>query len=311
MSQYSAGRASVTNGSATVTAANEADWTSVTTTYRFGVSGDDKVYGIVAATPGTLTLETAYQGVTASTAEYSITRDFTANLFLPLIYGGDLNTRPLLRQLAETLDLVWGPGGGGGNGGGSSLAAYLLIGENDPSLENARQLLVELGLLLTDGGPSGSAILSLDFATVAEAQGGLDVPKIMSPFTTAQAIAAQAGGAGEGGAPVNAPYIVIGTAPASLTGERMLTVTASLTVTDNGANSTVVLSANLATQAEAELGVEATHLMTAQRSAQQLAAKGVLQGPIGHNIMELWAGTAAEYAALGTYSPTTLYAVTA
>lgn len=40
-------------------------------------------------------------------------------------------------------------------------------------------------------------------------------------------------------------------------------------------------------------------------------SKPQISGPAGHEITGLWRGTAAEYAALGTYDATTLYVVTA
>ena len=110
------GTCSVTNGSARVIAAANNDWSGISANCLFSVPGTGAVLYIVTATtaPGLsgsgfweLTLSANYAGTTGAGLGYQLTRDFTPNLHMPLVYFGDRDTGNLHNRALAILDELW------------------------------------------------------------------------------------------------------------------------------------------------------------------------------------------------------------
>lgn len=119
MAQYRAGRVTVTLNSETVTGL-DTDWVqAVDPGDVFLIRGDEVPYRVASVVSNTsLRLNAKYAGPTQTNATYSITRDFTPNLGLPIIRNGDVDAVPLFAEGLIQIDAKWGTAGGGGNGGG-------------------------------------------------------------------------------------------------------------------------------------------------------------------------------------------------
>lgn len=170
--------------------------------------------------------------------------------------------------------------GSGSSGGGDPGASYLTI-TNTGSLTNERRLLAGYGLNLQDGGPNDAAILSFAGSLSGSGIAGINISGSGTPiagnpysnlnFTGAGVSVTPAGNGvatinipGASGSPggageVSASYVVLGLT-SSLANERVLTAGAGITITDNGPNSTVVIST---TAAQSALGSAYTGYTTA------------------------------------------------
>src|SRR5690349_343700 len=124
MAQYRAGRVTVTNGSDTVLG-TDTDWLSnVDVGDIFLVRGDEVPYRVSAVVSNTeIRLSARYAAPTETNTFYSITRDFTEYLGLPIIRNGDVDAVPLFAEGFIQLDAKLRSGGIGGGGGGGSLAS--------------------------------------------------------------------------------------------------------------------------------------------------------------------------------------------
>lgn len=123
MAQYKEGRVTVTQNS-DVVAGTDTRWMSnADIGDLFLVRGDEIPYRIAAVTSDTsLRLNARYAAPTETNTFYSLTRDFTPNLGLPIIRNGDVDAVPLFAEGLITLDAKLGGGGGGGGGSSSSLS---------------------------------------------------------------------------------------------------------------------------------------------------------------------------------------------
>jgi len=93
MSQYLAGTATVTNGSATVTGTNTLWLANVTAGDSFTVAGDGVMYDVASVDSDTqITLSVNYAGVTASGVVYAIGTGFTVPDSFPEMSQGDIET---------------------------------------------------------------------------------------------------------------------------------------------------------------------------------------------------------------------------
>ena len=114
MSQIQSGTVSVTNGSSVVDGIG-VDWSEVTTDCVFSIADPAApIYFIsqvhAGDSPPTILLAAPYVGTSELSVSYGITKDYTPNKQLPLIYGGDVNTRALMRLLAIRADVDSGGG---------------------------------------------------------------------------------------------------------------------------------------------------------------------------------------------------------
>lgn len=123
MAQYKEGRVSVAFGSETVTGVDTAWTQEVDPGALFIVRGEQVPYRVAAVIDNTtLRLAAKYGGTTGTGKFYSITRDFTPNYDLPIIYNGDVDAVPLFAEGMIRLDTKL-PGGGGGTGTSGKLAS--------------------------------------------------------------------------------------------------------------------------------------------------------------------------------------------
>lgn len=122
MAQYRAGRVTVTTGS-DVVVGTDTDWLSnVASGDIFMVRGDEVPYRVAGVTRNNeLRLNARYAGPTETNTFYSITRDFTEFLNLPIIRNGDVDAVPLFAEALVILDAKLKNGGGGG--GATKLSA--------------------------------------------------------------------------------------------------------------------------------------------------------------------------------------------
>ena len=99
MSQYLAGTANVTNGSATVTGTNTLWLANVTAGDSFTVAGDGVMYYVASVDTDTqVTLSVAYAGATASGAVYAIGTSFTVPDSFPEMSQGDIETATIFTR---------------------------------------------------------------------------------------------------------------------------------------------------------------------------------------------------------------------
>ena len=99
MSQYLAGTATVTNGSATVTGTNTLWSAYVTAGDSFTVAGDGVMYDVASVDSDTqVTLSVAYAGVTASGVVYAIGTGFTVPDSFPEMSQGDIETATIFTR---------------------------------------------------------------------------------------------------------------------------------------------------------------------------------------------------------------------
>ena len=99
MSQYLAGTANVTNGSATVTGTNTLWLANVTASDSFTVAGDGVMYDVASVDSDTqITLSVAYAGVTASGVVYAIGTGFTVPDSFPEMSQGDIETATIFTR---------------------------------------------------------------------------------------------------------------------------------------------------------------------------------------------------------------------
>ena len=132
MAQYKEGRVTVTQNS-DVIAGTDTRWLSnADVGDLFLVRGDEIPYRIAAVVSDTsLRLNGRYAAPTETNTFYSITRDFTPNLGLPIIRNGDVDAVPLFAEGLITLDAKLGggiPGGGGSSGKLSTLTDVTVTG---------------------------------------------------------------------------------------------------------------------------------------------------------------------------------------
>lgn len=115
MSQYRIGRVAVTNDSDVVIGTDTAWLTNAATGDIFLPNGDEIPYRVAAVISDTeLRLNARYAGATRTDANYSLTRDFTPNLGLPIIRPGDVDAVPIFAEGFILLDVSAIGGGGGG-----------------------------------------------------------------------------------------------------------------------------------------------------------------------------------------------------
>ena len=118
MAQYKEGRVSVTFDSETVSGLDTAWVQSVDPGDLFLVRGEQVSYRVASVINNTsLRLTAKYGGPSATNVFYSITRDFTPNLNLPIIYNGDVDAVAIFAEALTLLDSKWAGGGGGGTPG--------------------------------------------------------------------------------------------------------------------------------------------------------------------------------------------------
>lgn len=155
---------------------------------------------------------------------------------------------------------------GGGGGSGDTDATYIVI-SNTSSLNAERQLEVGTGLILSDSGANSSVTISADdnvlatlsgslFSGPVQADGGLSgsLQNLVSGESYLVAgsnitITTESNGqvtisstaSGGGGGDTDASYVVL-SSTSSLSSERVLTAGDGISITDNGADNTVVIS---------------------------------------------------------------------
>lgn len=118
MAQYREGRVTVTLDSDIVAGTDTAWLSNVATGDIFLNRGDEVPYRVAAVlTDTSLRLAARYAAPTETNVDYSITRDFTEFLGLPIIHIGDVDAVPLFAEALIQLDFKLR--GGGGSGGGS------------------------------------------------------------------------------------------------------------------------------------------------------------------------------------------------
>ena len=224
MSQVTAGTVSVVQGSASVTSTG-VDWSGVPATAIFYIDGDARSYELAAAPgPTSLTLATAYQGITNPTSDYSLSIDFTPFLGLVRVGNQDIGTRQSLRQIVDKID-AWaagggGTGGGGGGGGGGSGGAVssvfgrigaVVAATGDYTMAMVTDTASRVAMLATErttlAGIAPGAQVNRLRSTTAQAQAGTDDSTDMSPLKTAQAFTALGGGGGGGGGGLLGPAV--------------------------------------------------------------------------------------------------------
>ena len=171
MSQYRIGRVAVTNDS-DIVIGTDTDWLSNASVGDiFLPNGDEVLYRVSLVVSDTeLWLNARYAGTTRTNANYSLTRDFTPNLNLPIVRPGDVDAVPIF---AEGFILIDAQGLGGGGGGGATTLDGLL----DVSTAGAQtgHHLVKLA-----GGSFGFAqpeTATFSVASVSPVVGGGDVLK--------------------------------------------------------------------------------------------------------------------------------------
>jgi hypothetical protein len=99
MSQYLAGTATVTNGSATVTGTNALWLAHVTAGDSFTVAGDGVMYDVASVDSDTqITLSAPYAGTTASGVVYAIGTGFTVPDSFPEMSQGDIETATIFTR---------------------------------------------------------------------------------------------------------------------------------------------------------------------------------------------------------------------
>ena len=120
MAQYRAGRVTVVTDSDVVAGIDTAWLGNVATGDIFLVRGEEILYRVAAVIDNTtLRINARYAGPTETNTTYSVTRDFTPNLDLPVIHNGDVDAVPLFAEALIMIDGKWGTAGGGGGGGGT------------------------------------------------------------------------------------------------------------------------------------------------------------------------------------------------
>lgn len=99
MAQYRAGKASVTNDSATVTGSGTFWLANISQGDAFTVAGSNVIYDVASVQSDTqLTLSTPYSGTTISEATYAVTRDFTSPDNFPELVAGDIETPTIITR---------------------------------------------------------------------------------------------------------------------------------------------------------------------------------------------------------------------
>lgn len=99
MAQYRAGKASVTNGSATVSGSGTFWLANISQGDAFTVAGSNVIYDVASVQSDTqLTLSTPYSGTSVTDATYAITRDFTSPDNFPELVSGDIETPTILTR---------------------------------------------------------------------------------------------------------------------------------------------------------------------------------------------------------------------
>lgn len=105
MAQYLTGSCSVTNNSVVVIGTGTLWLSNVSVGDLFTVVNSGVTYQVGSVSSDTsLSLTGPYQGVTASSISYVISRDFTPISGIPIINKGDVETSSLLKRLAMQLD---------------------------------------------------------------------------------------------------------------------------------------------------------------------------------------------------------------
>jgi len=134
MSQYTTGTISMTAGSNIVTGAG-VEWSQISAGDLLVRTGDNVAYEIatITASTSTLTLTTNYP-TTRSSQNYTIFRDFTPNLSLPLLNQGDAQTAEIYNKAMALLDAE-SRGGFAYRGKWATLVA-LTAGVTDPAEGN-------------------------------------------------------------------------------------------------------------------------------------------------------------------------------
>lgn len=115
MAQYREGRVTVTADSDVATG-TDTNWiANVAPGDIFLIRGEEVPYRIAAVlTDSSLRLSARYAGPTETNTFYSITRDFTEYLDLPIIHNGDVDAVPLFAEALIQLDAKIKLGGAGG-----------------------------------------------------------------------------------------------------------------------------------------------------------------------------------------------------
>lgn len=107
MAQYSAGSVTVTKDSNIVLGDGTEFLSYVQVGDLFLRSGDNLEYVVGAVDSDVqLQLTSNYLGTSGISVPYAVARDFTANLALPIINPGDIETASLLRRIAGILDAI-------------------------------------------------------------------------------------------------------------------------------------------------------------------------------------------------------------
>ena len=104
MSQYLAGTASVTNGSATVTGSGTLWSANVSAADSFTIAGDGVMYDVASVDSDTqVTLSAPYAGTTASGVVYAIGTGFTVPDSFPEMSQGDIETATIFTRAMRTI----------------------------------------------------------------------------------------------------------------------------------------------------------------------------------------------------------------
>lgn len=103
--QYKTGTIKLLSGEATVEGLGTSWLTEVDPADLFKAKDEDVIYQVASVTNDTtIALSAPYTGSTRSGELYQINRDFTPNLNLPLIYGGDIDWPAFLNKTITLID---------------------------------------------------------------------------------------------------------------------------------------------------------------------------------------------------------------
>lgn len=135
--QIKTGTCSITNGTNRVIAAPGIDWSAVVAGASwFSPVGSSIVYSVATTTaPGVsasgnweLTVTGVITDATNAVRTYSIHKDFTVNLSLPIIEPGDVQTAQIWARMVASLDLTWPAAAAAASNNASGMAVFTSIG---------------------------------------------------------------------------------------------------------------------------------------------------------------------------------------